>query len=229
MVAFKAKFPKNAKLGLFFFWFLPTQTRWHAMSVYISALFQFVSAHIFHSVITSGFRAFQSGVGGDGWWVAARGHSRQHEINNVSPASYPNASQIFMPLHDFNHLSFPHHSSLHWPLFSPHSQSDWATEMSSFWTTPGATTMPLQSREAFRHHGELSKLCDWLSVHNEVNTVWGLWGANYQREWENNNWIREVSTEKQKETARVGQSTELLIASDQEDLSQEALWPTSAH
>lgn len=33
--------------------------------------------------------------------------------------------------------------SLRWPL-STHSEANWATEMPSLWSTPGATTMPLQ-------------------------------------------------------------------------------------
>lgn len=29
---------------------------------------------------------------------------------------------------------------------------------------------------------KLSRLCDWLLVNKELSAVWGLWGANYQRE-----------------------------------------------
>lgn len=71
---------------------------------------------------------------------------------------------------------------------------------------------------------KLSGLCDWLLVNKEGSAVWGLWGANYRREWERiiNDWIPEgASTEREKrgrKQTRAGQSTPLLIASNQKDL-----------
>lgn len=85
----------------------------------------------------------------------------------------------------------------------------------------GPLQEPPQSPSAAEWHSiameKPSRLCYWLLVNKEVNAVWGLWGANYRRE---RGRITMTGSENRAATEgeKTGQSTPLLISSNQIDL-----------
>lgn len=97
----------------------------------------------------------------------------------------PHATQmIFMPLNALNTSAFP---PIPPSLLTPSLPIQRLTRLRRCPHYGPLQEPPQCPFKAEWHSITMEKhfgLCDWLLVNKEVSTVWGLWGANYQREQE---------------------------------------------
>lgn len=112
----------------------------------------------------------------------------------------PNVSRIFMPLYTFKTPLQPQIPPLLLTLFSSHSQADWATEMPSLWSTPGAphNAPPEQSGIPSPWRSPAGLVIGYQLIKQPAQ--FGAFGGAHYRTENNKVWMGEgASTERERE------------------------------